>query len=159
MSMKQEMQRVAFTNYAEQFGLKPEWLGKTFKDDKGQKFTVVGLNINSKRFPVVTKEGTSFKADYFKMLMTGDKKAFANEREKEQQQLLKEARQTYLKFGDFNGVKKQWLDKTFIQGRHQYTIVGLEFGRSRTNVVTRRDDGRVFYWPAEGIINRMKAAA
>ena len=159
VSMKEEMQKVAFMNYAGQFGLKPEWLGKTFKDDKGRTFTVVGLNINSKKFPVVTKEGVSFNADYFKMLMTGDQTAYEQGLEEKLQKRLQETRQTYLKFGESYGLKKEWLDKTFAEGRYQYTIVGLAFGRTRTKVVTRRNDGRVFDWPANAIANKLKAAA
>lgn len=154
-TMKDEMQRVAFTNYAVQFGLKSEWLGKTITDDRGRKFTVVGLNINSKRFPVVTKEGVRFAADYFKMLMTGNQKAYKQEREKEQNQQLKESRKDWKSYAEYNGLKKEWLDKTFTERKHTYTIVGIQVGPRSTTVVTTRQDGRVYFWPVQAIVRNM----
>ena len=51
-------------------------------------------------------------------------------------------------------LKKEWLDKTFRDGRHDYTIAG--YVPSKKNcIVTKRDDGETYFWSVSAIEQRM----
>jgi hypothetical protein len=51
-----------FRRYAHEYGLKPEWLGKTF-ESRGQEFTRVGLSTRAKKYKVIARnsEGVGYK--------------------------------------------------------------------------------------------------
>jgi hypothetical protein len=51
-----------FRRYAHEYGLKPEWLGKTF-ESRGQEFTIVGLSTRAKKYKVIARnsEGVGYK--------------------------------------------------------------------------------------------------
>jgi hypothetical protein len=54
-------------------------------------------------------------------------------------------------------LKKEWLDKTFRGGKHDYTIVG--YAPSKKNcIVTKRDDGETYFWSVAAIEQHMKVA-
>jgi hypothetical protein len=55
-------------------------------------------------------------------------------------------------------LKKEWLDKTFRDGRHDYTVVGYAPGKTNC-IVTKRDDGKTYYWSVEAVKQHMKTAA
>ena len=55
----------------------------------------------------------------------------------------------------YGGLKKEWLDKTFGNGKHRYTILGLEPGKKYC-VVTRRDDGETRYCTTSFVVEGMK---
>jgi hypothetical protein len=42
-----------YTNLAYTFGLKKEWLGKSFKTFQGTKYTIVGLKPSYRKYPVI----------------------------------------------------------------------------------------------------------
>jgi hypothetical protein len=92
---QEQMERLAYTTYCKDFKLKPEWLDKTVKNKEGKTYTIVGLNLRSKNYPVVTKEGVRLNADYLRGLMTGDMAAIEKEREQAHEREYKNARQDY----------------------------------------------------------------
>jgi hypothetical protein len=69
------------------------------------------------------------------------------------------AREAFVKFADsFGSPKKEWLDKTFHNGKHGYTIVGYAPNK-RHGIVTKRDDGKPFFWTVSSVEQHMKVAA
>jgi hypothetical protein len=52
----------AFTRYASMYGMKPEWLGRTFRANGGIEYTIVGLNMRARKRPVQVraKDGGRF---------------------------------------------------------------------------------------------------
>lgn len=55
-------------------------------------------------------------------------------------------------------LKKEWLDKTFRQGKHDYTIVGYDPGKKNC-IVTKRDDGETYFWSVSAIKQCLSEAA
>lgn len=50
-----------FKNYASMFGLKPDDLGKTFKDINGEVYTIVGAKLHSQKYPILVESASSGK--------------------------------------------------------------------------------------------------
>lgn len=44
-----------YVKYASSFGLKPEWLGKSYDDVRYKRVTIVGISPKSRRFPVIVE--------------------------------------------------------------------------------------------------------
>ena len=143
------------------FGLKREWLGKKVTD-RGVTYTITGLNPRSKKFPVTTNTGVRFSAEYLAALITDDVDSFRKKRDvkfqKELQRELKEARADFLTGHKLSSIPKEWLDKTFKQGRKTYTVVGLRHSFSHPIVVTD-NNGKVFYFGTDAVRAVLSAAA
>ena len=55
----------------------------------------------------------------------------------------------------YSSLKKEWLDKSFADRGHTYTIVGYEPSR-KYSVKTKRDDGASYSWTISRITELMK---
>lgn len=152
---KQTMESIAYTSFCSAFNLKPEWLGKTFKDQKGRSFTITGLNIRSRRFPVLTKEGIRFNADYLRGLMTGDAKLFERAQREKHNEKLKRARKDYKGNCFLYGLDPSWLDKTFLHRGTTYRIDGVRLGARRFNVLCRKENNDATYFNPEYVTKLM----
>ena len=68
----------AFTDMAKLFGLKPEYLGRSFMS-RGRSFTVTGLKPRNRKYPVMAKtadgRGFKFPADVVERALGADMKA------------------------------------------------------------------------------------
>ena len=156
-AMQQQMERIAYQTYCKDFKLKPEWLDKKVRNEKGKTYTIIGLNIRSKRFPVTTKEGPRLNADYLRGLMTGDMDSIKEEREQEREKEYKQARKDYRKYAQDYGLEKSWLDQTLVSGRTTYRIDGLIVNRrTKYPVLVRKPDGLVSFFSTYGITELMK---
>src|SRR5262245_31015079 len=121
--MQENLERIAFKNYCGEFKLKPEWLDKTF-EDRGKKYTIIGLNLRSMKFPVLTDGGVRFNADYVRGLITGDMVSIEKEREKQRGMQYQQAREDYTRYCLSYDLEKTWLDKTFVDRGRTYRIDG-----------------------------------
>lgn len=155
--MKQTTESKAYTAFCSAFNLKPEWLSRTFKDEKGRSYTITGLNIRSKKFPVMTKEGSSFNADYVRGLMTGDPELFKRLGKEKHEKKLKQARQDYKGYCDLYGLNKSWLDKTFVERGTTYRTDGIRLGARRFNVLCRKENNDATFFTAEYVTKLMNA--
>jgi hypothetical protein len=156
-SNRQEtVEQKAYKLFCTDYKLKPEWLGKTFRD-RGVTYTITGLSIRSKRFPVLTDGGTRFNAEYVRGLITGDMDAIEKERQEKREQGYKQARKDYSSMGFAYGLDKPWLDKTFIDKHGQtWRIDGLRVSARRYPVQCRRVPGNeVSFFRTEYIIELM----
>jgi hypothetical protein len=165
MNQKEQLEKIAYEQMCQQFELKPEWLGKTFTD-RGETYTIVGLNIRSKRFPVVTTvvrstSGQSYtcrpawNATHIIGLMTGkptEVHAEANAKR------LAQERANWSMAGAF-GLKSEWLDKTFTFRNSPVTIVGLAPTRRRYPVVGKNKWGDIAYYPLETVLKSFTTSA
>jgi hypothetical protein len=149
---KKTMDAKMYETFHSEFGLKAEWLGKTFKDEKGVAYTITGLNPRSKKFPVLTNTGTSFSAPYLIALLTNSvdqyQKKLRDAYQKKVEKELKNARANFATQSKLIGVPKAWLDKTFRYGRKVYTIVGITSER-RYPIVAQSNDGKVRFFAAD----------
>jgi len=144
----QTMEGAAYTQFCSIFNLEPEWLGKAFKDKDGRSYTVTGLNIRSRKFPVLTTEGVKFSADYFRGIMTGDPKLFERLQKERHEKKLRQARKDYKANCIFYGLEKSWLDKTFVDRGTTYRIDGVRVGARRLNVLCRKENNdATFFHP------------
>jgi hypothetical protein len=169
MNQQETLERIAYEQMCGQFGLKPEWLGKTFFD-KGTTYTIVGLNIRSKRFPVRTSYEISYTGDKTKSITTrcawnathvagrmGDNLAkLLND---EQAQKRKQERADYQALASAYGLKPEWLDKQFAYKGRKVTVVGLAPNRRRYPVVGRDERGTIRLYPIETVTKALSAAA
>lgn len=157
---KTTMEAKMYTTLCVDFGLKPEWLGKTVKDTNGKTYTIAGLNPRSTKFPVVMKEGIRMNVDYLTALMTNTVEDYAQKRksefEKKVQKELKEACANFPKYSKALNIPESWLDKTFKYGRKVYTIVGLSF-EGRYPVVGTDEKGKITYFSPELVRESMGA--
>jgi hypothetical protein len=159
--MQKQMDRLAYTNYCKEFKLKPEWLDQAVTD-RGKTYTIVGLNIRSKKFPVITKEGIRFNADYVRGLMTGDMATIEKEREQKREKEYQQARKDYPTWCRYHGLDESWLDKTFVFRFFTYRIEGLLTNRrTKYPVVARRTngEGKIQLFQADHVAELMKKAA
>ena len=149
---KKTMEAKMYQTLCTDFGLKPEWLGKTVKDTNGKTYTIAGLNPRSAKFPVVMKEGIRMSVDYLTALMTGTVDDYAQKRkddyEKKMRKELKAARADFPRYCKSFNIPESWLDKTFKHGRKTYTIVGITFS-GRYPVVTNTESGKVMYFTSD----------
>jgi hypothetical protein len=152
---EQTMESIAYTSFCSAFNLKPEWLGKTFKDEKGRSHTITGLNIRSRKFPVLTKEGIRFNADYLRGLLTGDSKLFDRVQREKHKEKLKQARQDYKGNCFLYGLEPSWLDKTFVDRGTTYRIDGVRLGARRFSVLCRKQNDDVTYFNSEYVTKLM----
>jgi hypothetical protein len=152
---KQTMESIAYTSFCGVFNLKSEWLGKTFKDEKGNSYTITGLNIRSKKFPVLTKEGIRFNADYLRGLLTGDSKLFERVQREKHNEKLKQARKDYKGNCFLYSLEPSWLDKTFVERGTTYRIDGVRLGARRFNVLCRKENNEVTYFNSEYVAKLM----
>ena len=152
---EQTMESIAYTSLCSVFNLKPEWLGKTFKDEKGKSYTISGLNIRSKKFPVLTKEGVRFNADYLRGLMTGDSKLFERIQKEKHDEKLRQARKDYKQNCILYGLDKSWLDKTFVDRGTTYRIDGVRLGARRFNILCRKENNDVTFFQSEYVVKLM----
>lgn len=72
-------ERKMFKQYATMYGLKPEWLDKSFIYN-GQSYTIAGLNLKSRRYIVLCTSGHRFTANMVKNVM--DPEGYAAEQKK-----------------------------------------------------------------------------
>jgi hypothetical protein len=155
MAPKQTRESKAYTAFCDEFDLKPEWLGKSFKCD-GETLTITGLNIRSKKFPVTTNSGSSFSADFVRGLMTGDPDLFLKMKQKEKQEKLEQARADYTTGCFAYGLKKEWLDWTFVYEKKTFRIDGLFPNARRFNVVCWGEDNKVHVFQSDVVAKLMK---
>jgi hypothetical protein len=148
------MEGIAYKSFCSQFGLKPEWLGRTF-ENRGKTYTITGLNIRSRNFPVQTKEGSSFNAVYIQGLMSGDSKLFERTQKAKHEEKLKQARKNYPSNCWLFNLEKSWLDETFTYRGSTYRIDGVRTNARRFNVLCRKEDNSVAFFPPENIIKLM----
>jgi hypothetical protein len=154
--MKQQtMESIAYTSFCSMFNLNPEWLGRTF-ENRGKTYTISGLNIRSKKFPVLTKEGVRFNADYLRGLMTGDSKLFERIQKEKYDKKLQQARKDYDGECLFFGLERHWLDKTLVHKGTTYRIDGLLTSARRFNVVCRKPNNDTVRFHAEDVAKLMK---
>ena len=153
---EQTMESMAYTSFCNVFNLKPGWLGKTFKDQKGKSYTISGLNIRSKKFPILTKEGVRFNADYLRGLMTGDTKLFERLQKEKHAAELKQTRKDYKTNCWLFDLEKSWLDKTFVSKGTTYRIDGVRINARRFNVVCRKENNDVSFFQSEYVAKLMK---
>jgi hypothetical protein len=150
---KDSMEARMYTTFCSDFNLKPEWLGKTFTNEKGKAYTVSGLNPRSKKFPVLTKEGTQFNGDYLIAIMTNTLDKLEQKRkdahEKKTAAMLKKARATFPVMSKTYNIPATWLDKTFKHGRKVYTLVGWSDEKLRFPFVAQANDGKVLFFSEE----------
>jgi hypothetical protein len=134
---------VLYKELCEQFGLKREWLGKTF-EDKGTTYTIVGLNPRSKRYPVKTTFGNgqnaTWNATYVAGRMGGN---LAELRKAEQAKQREEDRANYKRLASLFGLKPEWLDQQFTFKTRTMTVVGLAPNRRRFPVVAADEHGKI----------------
>jgi hypothetical protein len=152
-----------YTTFCSGFNLKPEWLGKTFTDEKGGTYTITGLNPRSKKFPVVTKEGARFSADYVIALLTNTlddlKKKRKHEHAKETAKMLEKARAEFPEMARLFNIPAEWLDKSFKYGRKVYTLVGYCSEKPRFPIVAQAQDGKVLFFTEDAIRQLIGKAA
>lgn len=153
---KQTMESIAYMSFCGAFNLKPEWLDKTFKDEKGNSYTITGLNIRSRKFPVLTKEGVNFNADYLRGILTGDSKLFERVQKEKRDEKLKQAREDYKGNCIFYGLEKSWLDKTFVDRGTTHRIDGVRLGARRFNVLCRKENNDATYFHPDYVAKLMK---
>jgi hypothetical protein len=153
---KQTMESIAYASFCSAFNLKPEWLGRTFQDNKGRSYTITGLNIRSKKFPVLTKEGIRFNADYLRGLMTGDSKLFERLQKEKHDQKLKQARKDYKRNCFLFDLEPSWLDKTFVHRGTTYRIDGVRLRARRFNVLCRKENNEVSCFHGDYVAKLMK---
>lgn len=152
---QQSQEQRAYASFCADFKLKPEWFGKTF-EHRGKTYTITGLNIRSKRFPVMTEGGTRFNADYLRALMTGDMASIEKELLQKRQAEYQKAREDYLSMGFAYGLDKSWLDKTFVRDGQTWRIDGLRPSARKYTVQCRRSPSNdVSFFQAEYIIKMM----
>ncbi len=158
---KKTMEGKMYTTFCADFGLKPEWLGKTVKDN-GKAYTVAGLNPRSPKYPVVMREGIRMSADYLIALMTNSadkyEKKRKNDYEKKVERELKQVRSAFPSSSKLFDIPESWLGKSFNYGRKVYTIVGITLS-GRFPVVTQANDGKVMYFAADLVRESMAKAA
>jgi hypothetical protein len=159
---KTTMEAKMYQTLCTDFGLKPEWLGKTVKDTNGKTYTIAGLNPRSTKFPVVMKEGIRMSVDYLTALMTNSVDGFKQKQqsdfEKKVQKELKQARANFPNYSKSFNIPESWLDKTFRNGRKVYTIVGLS-SDWRYPVVGTDEKGKITYFSPELVRQSMGAEA
>jgi len=142
--------RQAYLRYAKSlFELQPEWLDKTFERDD-ETFTIVGLNLRSSKYPVITKtadgKSSRWRADSIIAMMTGVDPIELR---------LKEARKDYLLATEYTGLKKEWLDQSYKIGNEPLVIVGLRTkGRNELVLVEDRQHKHRLA-PIESVIKAM----
>jgi hypothetical protein len=154
--MKQQtMESIAYTSFCSMFDMKPEWLGRTF-ENRGKTYTISGLNIRSKKFPVLTKEGAQFSAVYIRGLMTGDPKLFEKTQQANRDEKLKQARIDYKTNCFLYVLEPSWQDETFVFKGTTYRIDGLLTNSRRYNIVCRKENNDPSYFPAELVLRLMK---
>jgi hypothetical protein len=169
-TQQQALERIAYEQMCSQYGLKPEWLGKTFTD-KGKTYTIVGLNIRSKRFPVrTTYESTyevgnktrtqtldcSWNATYIAGHMGGNLNKLLKA---EKDAKSKQEREDYKKLAVLFGLEADWLDKEFNFRWQKITIVGLAPNRRKYPVVGRDVSGKTRLYTVDSVVSAMKAKA
>jgi hypothetical protein len=162
MNPKEQLDRITYEQMCQQFGLKPEWLDKTFQA-KGKTYTIVGLNIRSKRFPVlVTYDSTYTIGDNTKTVkshgawnathvigfMTGN---LDGELKKANEKRLAEERKNWSMAAAF-GLKTEWLDRTFKHRHNTVTIVGLAPNRRRYPINQRNE---IAFYPLTAVIGKV----
>jgi hypothetical protein len=152
---EKSMNEKMYTTFCTDFGLKPEWLGKTVTDEKGKTFTISGLNPRSKKFPVLTKEGMQFNAEYVAALFTGTVDKLEAKRKKAHEKktaaMLKKARAAFSSVPSYHGVPPSWLDKTFRHGRRTFTLIGYTDEKLNFPFVARAADGKVLFFTSDYI--------
>jgi len=88
--------------------------------------------------------------------------AFENTTSGQPRDIDREAFLDYIKMWDKPNMqgflKKEWLDATFRDRKHDYTIVGYRSGRKNC-IVTKRDDGKQYLWSVAAIEAHVKAVA
>jgi hypothetical protein len=157
-STKQTTEQKLYTLLCEDFKLKPEWLGKTFRDSKGRAFTITGLNPRSKTYPVLTNTGTQFNADYVRGLITGDMASIDKERQQKHELEYKQARKDYPIYCDGYGLKPSWLDKTFVEHGQTWRIDGLKLSSRKYPVLVRstQNSKTTYFFSSDYVITLMK---
>ena len=140
-----QMERVAYTTFCKDFKLKPEWLDRKF-EYSGKTHIVVGLNIRSKTYPVITNHAR-FNADFLRGVITGDMASIEKEREQQHEKGYQQARKDYPRYCASYGLEPSWLDKTFVDRRTTWRIDGLKLSSRKYPVVCRRvaDNKAMFF--------------
>lgn len=158
---KEQLEEIAYKQLCTQYGLQPKWLGKTFRD-KNDTYTIVGLNLRSKRYPVVTtgmRNGVTtrgaWNAAYVIGLMTGD---LDGARAEAAEKRLVEERKNW-SMATAYGLKSAWLDQTFLFRNQPVTIIGLAPARRRYPVVGKDAHGQIKYYPSEFVVKALTPAA
>jgi hypothetical protein len=167
MNQTEALERIAYEQMCGQFGLKPEWLGKTFTD-KGKTYTIVGLNIRSKRFPVRVSYETTYKIGETTKTMTSHSSWNATHvagrmgnnlhelLEDEQAKKREQERDDYKKLAQAFGLKPEWLDQQFTYKWRKVTVVGLAPNRRKYPVVGRDERGEIRLYPIETVTKAMQ---
>jgi len=161
------LERLAYEQMCDQYGLKLEWLGKTFTDDKGKTYTIVGLNLRSKRFPVRTTHEVTYKIGDTVKTITSKSSWNATHvagrmgnnlselLEDEQAKKRTQEHADYMKLAVAFGLKPEWLDKPFSYKWRKVTIVGLAPNRRRYPVVGRDEVGAIRLYPIDTVVKAM----
>jgi len=152
-----------YQTFCNDFGLKPEWLGKEFVY-KGETYTIIGLNPRKKKFPVLTEGNgdVSFSAGFTIAVLTNTVDAYNKKRDDDfnnkTAKMLKDARKKFLSDAEFYDVPKTWLDKTISFKRKLYTIIGIK-GNTRYPIVTKScSDGRTMFFTVDCVKEALAAA-
>jgi hypothetical protein len=153
---EEQVQKLIYEQMCQQYGLKPEWLGKQFQHE-GETYTIAGLNIRSKRFPVVITGGKyiAMSTDFIVGAMTDDM-AGAQARAMEKRRVEE---RTNWKLASAYGLKPEWLDKTFTFRNSPVTIIGLAPTRRRYPIAGKNAWGDINYYPLDTVLKSFMAAA
>jgi hypothetical protein len=126
-----------FIQFAKIYKLKPEWFGQQIKDSKGTVYTISGLDLKRKKFPVVatSPEGTpvGFTADGVRAQL-GDKQEVMQDREREARNDYE-----YAAMFDKSTLNLAWLGQQVVVGKERLKIVGQN-KRGRTSYIVFNDD-------------------
>ena len=68
-------------------------------------------------------------------------------------------RQDFARYASIYGLKPEWLDKTFVYGAGNYSIVGLATRKSKAPVMAKKmgDNGRTYVFPTNVVAALMNA--